>query len=404
MTSTPKPGLDPVSSFEAWWSSLADANAPRNPIPQSPPSANPRFRMIPAVLDRGPGMEPVPVSGNIPSFNDGLAMDTSGYVPDRPLGARKALHDIDTLEGRIAWRENNLLANQFQAGVEAWTNGKAPKPILGPDGKPTGEYDWATSVEESGLNYLGLNPGYVAMVIPNKPGPDASYQELQRYEQALAEAVRPPLYKERSVFYDIMNMDMAARKNFQRNLMKAGLYPDDTPVILGNFGEAEFNAMRWLMSRANQNGLKWTEQLDLTIQWKQKQDAVDAASRGAGGGDGSNTVYTQVNYSTTSIGEARTLLISVLRNALGRYPTDEEVADFVAILNAQEKKSPTTTITRTSSGDTSTRSVSTVTPSTVDPVALAEEFASNIEGGDAEYSNKADRYLNALLQSLTGGS
>ena len=87
----------------------------------------------------------------------------------------------------------------------------------------------------------------------------------------------------------------------------------------------------------------------------------------------------------------------MLTEALGRYPTDKEVQEFLDIVNKREKKSPTKTVTKTTNMGDTTRAVTRTTPSDVDVQALAEEFAQGLEGYN---ENAADRYLNALLDSM----
>jgi hypothetical protein len=111
-------------------------------------------------------------------------------------------------------------------------------------------------------------------------------------------------------------------------------------------------------------------------------------------------VYKQIQYTETSVAQARTLLTGILREALGREPTDSEVSKFLLILNKAEAKSPNRTITTTTNNGDMTRAVSRSTPSGVDPEALAEEFAQNIGGGRPYEANAQTRYLTALLESL----
>jgi hypothetical protein len=153
------------------------------------------------------------------------------------------------------------------------------------------------------------------------------------------------------------------------------------------------------MSLANQQGITWEQALDESIMIANKAKAQAAASYGGGGGGGggATTIYKQIQYNQTSVAQARSLLIGVLTEALGRYPTDKEVQEFLDIVNKKEKKSPSKTVTKTTTSGDTTRAVTRMTPSDVDVQSLAEDFARGIEGYD---ENAADRYLNALLDSM----
>lgn len=311
------------------------------------------------------------------------------------------------VEDRIRLLEQTYQERAFATAVQTHGGGVAPDIVRDPISKDIIGYDWAKRVQESGRQYLGLGPGQLgATAFPGVQSTKGmSQQELLNYEQALRQRVPIPTYQEADVWNTITNMPIEERRKFQRNLIKAGAYSADTPVRLGVFSKTEIEYMRGLMTDANLNGLKWTDVLQANMIAAEKQRAADAAARAAAGGGGSgsgSSVYTQVNYSLTSISEARSLLGSVLRNALGRYPTDQEVSDFVALLNAQERKAPVTTVTRTNTGGGATRAVTRSTPSTVDAMAMAEEFASQIDSGKEEARYQADNYIAGFLQSLGG--
>lgn len=253
------------------------------------------------------------------------------------------------------------------------------------------------------IQYLGLNPGDVPIrPIPEPPPPDAPYSEQVKYRKALDNVFAMPLYKPDAPYRELTFMDPQERARFQRSLVKAGLYDADEVYTPGIITPREIEIMTGLMGVANLNGLTWQEILDVEIIEGQK--AATAASAGygggGGGGGGGTNVYTQIQYTQTSIAAARSLMVNVLQEALGRAPTDEEVERFLALLNKREAKSPTKTVTRTTTSGDRTRAVSRTTPSTVDAQALAEEFARGI-GGGAEFEAKSDYdYLSGLFESL----
>jgi hypothetical protein len=252
------------------------------------------------------------------------------------------------------------------------------------------------------IQYLGLYPGEVPIrPIPEPPPLDAPYSEQVAYRKALNNVFADPLYKPDAPFRELSFMDPKKRAQFQRQLVKAGLYDADEVYTPGIITDREIEIMTGLMGTANKNGLTWQDILDVEIVEGQKAAAAAAASYGGGGGGGGGTnVYTQIQYTQTSIAAARSLMVNVLQEALGRAPTDEEVERFLLLLNKREAKSPTKTVTRTTTSGDSTRAVSRTTPSTVDAQALAEEFAQGI-GGGAEFEAKSDYdYLSGLFDSL----
>jgi hypothetical protein len=252
------------------------------------------------------------------------------------------------------------------------------------------------------IQYLGLYPGEVPIrPIPEPPPLDAPYSEQVAYRKALNNVFADPLYKPDAPFRELSFMDPKGRAQFQRQLVKAGLYEADEVYTPGIITDREIEIMTGLMGTANKNGLTWQDILDVEIVEGQKAAAAAAASYGGGGGGGGGTnVYTQIQYTQTSIAAARSLMVNVLQEALGRAPTDEEVERFLLLLNKREAKSPTKTVTRTTTSGDSTRAVSRTTPSTVDAQALAEEFAQGI-GGGAEFEAKSDYdYLSGLFDSL----
>jgi hypothetical protein len=252
------------------------------------------------------------------------------------------------------------------------------------------------------IQYLGLYPGEVPIrPIPEPPPLDAPYSEQVAYRKALNNVFADPLYKPDAPFRELSFMDPKKRAQFQRQLVKAGLYEADEVYTPGIITDREIEIMTGLMGTANKNGLTWQDILDVEIIEGQKAAAAAAASYGGGGGGGGGTnVYTQIQYTQTSIAAARSLMVNVLQEALGRAPTDEEVERFLLLLNKREAKSPTKTVTRTTTSGDSTRAVSRTTPSTVDAQALAEEFAQGI-GGGAEFEAKSDYdYLSGLFDSL----
>ena len=283
--------------------------------------------------------------------------------------------------------------------------------------KQTVGLDWTYRLdEETGarlggrpVSYLGMSPKpgeeqLLAVNLRRIPAPDADITEWRKFISSLDTAFTAPRYMPESVYSTLQWMPVQDRIQLQKKFLAAGLYETNDPIKFGRVSPEDNAIMTGLMSLANQQGITWEQALDEAIMVADKAKAQAAAAYGGGGGGGgggATTVYKQIQYNQTSIAQARSLLIGVLTEALGRYPTDKEVQEFLDIVNKREKKSPTKTVTKTTNMGDTTRAVTRTTPSDVDVQALAEEFAQGLEGYD---ENAADRYLNALLNSMGAAS
>lgn len=297
-----------------------------------------------------------------------------------------------------------------------------PEFLLDENGNPvkqTVDLDWTYKIdEESGARlggrpvaYLGMSPErgeeqLLAVNLRRIPAPDADITEWRKFLNSMDTAFTAPKYMPESVYNVLQWMPVQDRVQMQKKFLAAGLYETNDPIKFGRISPEDNAIMTGLMSMANQQGLTWEQVLDESIMIADKARAMAASSGGGGGGGGggATTTYKQIQYNQTSVAQARSLLIGVLTEALGRYPTDKEVEEFLAIVNKKEKKSPSKTVTQTTTMGDTTRAVTRMTPSTVDVQDLAEEFARGIGGGAEFEENAVDRYLNALLNSLGGVS
>ena len=319
------------------------------------------------------------------------AVQNTPGMTDNPMLRR----EMDaTIYDEIASLEQTYAKRRYDAAVRMWG-----EPTKDPR---TGELDWS----QSGREYLGMAPGEIASPTLQEPAADAPYSEFVKYRDRLKaqqSALNRQPYTESSVKEAYYSMGTQGIKQLQRTFLAAGLYDSNDIVALGNVGEKELSFMTDLMTLANINGTTWEEQFSIFQSAAQQQAARGGGGGGGGGGGaGGTSVYTQVQYTQTSLAQGRALLISVLKDALGRYPTDDEVARFVDMLNKAESKSPTTTVTRTTKEGKTSRSVARTTPSEVDTQAMAEEFAESIGGGAPAAANKRDNYLIGYLNSLGG--
>lgn len=336
------------------------------------------------------GFEGQIVSGSIPTLNE-----VNSYTDSGPGGSRRVTSkDVGyiSINDEITALENSFSNRRVQAAIDIW--GK-PEEIENPDKSKS--LRWGTN----GMSYLGLTPGYVYTPTFNKPAADASYSDLVKYRDRLQGQIRKPLYTPDALNTEFSNMGIEGIKAFQKKALAARLYDTNDVVSFGNVSSKDMEIMKALMSSANINGTTYQDQLDLLIQGAATVDARGGG--GGGGGGGGTSVYTQITYNQTSLSQGRSILTAILKNALGRIPTDQELADFISMLNEAESQSPTRTVTRTSKTGDRTRSVARTTPSTVDPEQMALEFVQRIDGGQPYRENKAQMYMNWIAERLGYG-
>lgn len=254
-------------------------------------------------------------------------------------------------------------------------------------------------------SYLGMIPGDIIVNLPPRPKDNADIEEWRRYYNGLKSSIATPLYTPESPMMTLQKMDVKTRARFQKQLIAAQLISTDETIIPGQMDQTTLETMAGLMAEANFAGITWEVRLSQAMQEAAIRRAEqDSYGGGGGGGGGGTSVYKQIQYTTTSVSQARAMLVGVLTEALGRYPTDQEVSEFLRILNKQESKSPSKTVTRTTTEGDMTTAVSRSTPSTVDAQALAEEFAASIGGGAPAAAKAEADYLTGFLESLGGAS
>lgn len=274
------------------------------------------------------------------------------------------------------------------------------------EGQPSIDPITGQPIDPSKINkpiYLGVDPGYVAVNMPSRPADDADMDEWKKYYNGLRTATAPPLYKPEDPIMTLNRMDVKERARFQKKLIAAQVVPADETIVPGQMDDVTIGLMAGLMSDANVAGITWERRLDQALEEaaiRRARENAGGGGYGGGGGGGGTTTYKQIQYSMTSTSQARAMLVGVLTEALGRYPTDEEVADFLKILNKEESKSPSKMVTRTTTEGDVTTAIARSTPSTVDAQKLAEDFARSLEGYE---ENAVDKYLNALFQGLGEG-
>lgn len=313
--------------------------------------------------------------------------------------------EINALEGNYDYRVMNT-------AIDVWGQPREQMAYNPETGRmEIAGLDWSYVTEGSEgwgrpTAYLGLAPGQIPFRRPKAPEEGAPYEDFVAYRNKLQQSIRKPLYTEDSVMETLWNMGTEGVRKFQKMLLQSQFYDTNDNVKLGVIGAKEIAWMRDLMTYGNINGYTWEQQLEFEMQGAAKAAAQSSGGGGygGGGGGGGTTTYKQIQYTQTSMAQARSLLVNILKEALGREPTDSEVTKFVAMLNKAENKSPTRTVTRTTTSGGNTTAVSRMTPSGVDAEYLAREFARGIGGGEPYQANAEANYLAGFLESLGSAS
>lgn len=317
----------------------------------------------------------------------------AGNVTEPPTDFTKTDTDL-SIDRQIKQYEDTFEKRKAQLSIKMYG---APKVINNPDDSVSLEYTPA-----EGRDYFGLSSGQViARSIP-KPAPGASFEELRRYRDALSTQLRVPQYNTMAFNRVWDDLGIVGIKKFQKKALSAHLYnPTQDSISFGNVSQKDLELMKGLMTDANVNGMSWEDQLDVLIQ--KAKDNPRQFGGGGGGGSSGSSVYTQVQYSNTSMAVARSTLTQILQSALGRIPTDSELSEFMIELGKAESQSPTTTVTSTNKVGSKTKAVSRTTPSTVDINDMALSFAKRIGGGGEYDENKAQYYLNLIAKQYGYG-
>lgn len=318
----------------------------------------------------------------------------AGNVTTAPTDFAKTDEDI-SIDAQIKQYEDTFEKRKAQLSIKMYG---APTVVNNADDSVSLEYTPA-----EGRDYFGLAAGQVIARSVPKPAPGASFEELRRYRDALSTQLRVPQYNTNAFNKVWDDLGIVGIKQFQKKALAAQLYnPTQDSISFGNVSQKDLELMKGLMTDANVNGMSWEDQLDLLIQ-KAKDNPQNGSGGGGGGGGGGSSVYTQVQYSNTSMAVARSTLTQILQSALGRIPTDSELSEFMIELGKAESQSPTTIVTSTNKVGSKTKAVSRTTPSTVDINDMALSFAKRIGGGGEYDENKAQYYLNLIAKQYGYG-
>ena len=231
-------------------------------------------------------------------------------------------------------------------------------------------------------------------------GQEGTYYQRAALERAANEGYGRPQYNS-GYEYTALNLKPADLVKLQRALIMAGV-GGASSITIGAIGadaasDPTIVAFRNALAAANLQGVN----LDA---WLAQQQSINRMAERAALKDGSpgdphfDPTRVQRITNLTGRARARAQLKQMMTQMLGRAPSEGEVDDYLATLNAREEADPTIrTTTYTRSGDSST----VTEASDVDPALIAER---QIKGDNPkEYeANQRLRYYNAMLSMLGG--
>lgn len=180
---------------------------------------------------------------------------------------------------------------------------------------------------------------------------------------------------------------------------------DDSAIITDEWSDVDAGVMEWAMAQTNVT--KYTDPMDFLRSMKAQgyanpallgDSSSSSSSGGGGGGGGSGDTLTQHVFNKTGIEDGRAMLRQQMRTLLGRAPTDGEVSQYVAALNAVEAVTPQITTVTSSGSTTTTRTVANAPNPD-------EQLRRSVETGNAgeNQSYEGSQYYDVIQQMMGGG-
>jgi hypothetical protein len=338
----------------------------------------------------------------LPTGTEATGQTMGGYqtgAEERPVPPSATQPYPETMYDGKTWKEAIAQAPEAYARVQEQAYGK-PTMVEMANGDVVPMYDNKT-VMYYGITADEQAQGFVAVHNPDRIGKGATPEEKMRFVVQADKAFIAPRYKIGDAYSHIRGLDRQGTIALQKQMKAAGFYDSNDIIIPGVLQTKDIEMLQDAMGFANKTGYTLNQALELRA--KAVADArAQQKARSGGGGSGGTTRSVQIQYNQTSMAQGRAMLARILEDALGRPPSDSELAEYMARLNAAERKSPTKTVTNYVRGKGSTTSTSRTTPSKVDPESMAREFAAQIGGGDEMMAYKATSYLDKLMGSLMG--
>ena len=290
----------------------------------------------------------------------GMSADAASVWARGGTAAIQAAQEAHTPEAWKKWTEDALSRGEQYVGIDdlgAWAAGQGISPVP----------------------YLGTNV----------KGPNSSL------------LYQAPEYQEFEVNAVIQRMTPQQLADFREAAKAAGLYDDSDYVPLTDYAvPADVAVMRRLMTEANlTQASTWEEALATRVE--NPSGELDGTGFGEEPAYSGPVTEKSIIYNETSRDAGRSILRNLMRELLGREPTDTEVAEYVANLNKKEKANPEIVQTVSEMDEGTMTGTSTQTTLGQAPVA-SEVLRDEVEEGNAaeSFTYQAQDYFNHLMQVI----
>jgi hypothetical protein len=315
---------------------------------------------------------------------------------------------------RLSARERNQAKEaraEAKSGEEArlWERVRNPEDSYGKKFKTLEEWEAEEAAKMAGKRPVGMyttDPETGEVILdPSFLAVQPDYLKYQGKEGTFWKSpFQSPEFNERDVWrYGATRAtDPKWLAEWRGKAVRAGLIDDDA-FLTDQWGDADYRAMSILVAEVNTS--VYTDPMDLLNSQISSgygnpvlSDSTYSSGGGGGGGGGKGDTLTQQVFSKTGIEDGRAILRQQMRNLLGRAPTDAEVSQYVASLNAVEAVTPQIT-TVTSSGSTTTTKTVANAPNPDEVLRRSVETGNKAENENYEGSQYYD-----VIQDLIGGA
>ena len=256
--------------------------------------------------------------------------------------------------------------------------------------------DWAAKMEADGKQFVGISSlSQWANGLGFSPVPWLGTSVKGPSQGTLGYQL--PEYETVDINIVLNQMSPSELANFREKAKQAGLYQADMyPPSDSGPSSADTYVMTQLMARANLTKLtSWEAALDEFV------TNPNAALDGTGSTYTGPTTTRSIVYQSTSIDAGRSYLRTLMRNMIGREPTDTEVQEYVAALNRQEQSRPEITEQVSEMGDNENITINTAKLLQHAPVP-EEELRRSVEEGNPEeqFTYAAQGYFDRLMEII----
>jgi hypothetical protein len=375
---TPKPGAPVMDQFAALSNPLlkAAANSPNKSVAEK--ARQLRTGGAGGKVDRAAEDRAI-AQGKIDRTKDVERQEKRAYV-EKGLAAGRAKY----LDPNNPYGKKFKTLDEWAAEAAAQSNGRyVGMTTVDENDNPTLDQSMLPVVDESGKIVRGGQTLYYKNPFQ---APEFQEKDIWRYGQSRSN-------------------DTKWMSEWRKLIIGTGLV-DDTARMSDEWNDVDAEVMGWVMARVNTS--KWTDPMDYLRNMRDQGyinpnllgDSTSSSSSGGGGGGrgGKSETLTQNVFNKTGLEDGRAILRAQMRQLLGREPSDGEVSQYVAALNAVEARTPEiTTVTSTASGTTTRQVQSAPNPE--------EQLRRSVETGNKQENESYEgvQYYDVIQQMISGG-